>query len=121
MKPANLVLLLATALLMATSNLLVKSGLSHLGQFSFTRAGLRAAFTQPLLLSGMALVFVSGLLWFYLLSREPMTTVYPIFVGATYVLIVAGSIVIFRESVLGGKGVGIVLVLAGILLITRAA
>lgn len=121
MKPLPLALLILTSLLMAAANLLVKTGLARAGKFTFSREGLRSAYTQPILLCGVALVAFSSVLWLYVLSRAPMTTVYPTFIGVTYLLIVAGSILLLQERLGWGRSFGIALILAGVLLVARPA
>lgn len=119
MKPLSLALLMLISLLMAVANLLVKTGLARAGKFTFSREGLRSAYSQPILLGGVALVAFSSVLWLYVLSRAPMTTVYPTFIGATYILIVVGSIVLLQERLGMARALGIALILAGVLLVAR--
>ena len=119
MNPVHIVLTGGTALLMAAANLAMKAGMTRLGPVTISRQTGRALLLQPLLLLGVSLVGLAALVWLYLLSREPMSRLYPVFVGMTYVLIVLGAAIILRESVPVGRIVGIALVLCGTLLLTR--
>jgi multidrug transporter EmrE-like cation transporter len=73
---------------------------------------------DPRVLVGGALYFTSALTWFFILARFPLTFIYPILSGLSYVLVTVASILVLREKPDTVTIVGIVLILAGIVTIT---
>lgn len=72
--------------------------------------------TSPLFyLAGILYVGVT-LLWIYLLSREPLSRVYPA-TALVFVLVSAAGIVVFREAFSVKWLFGIALIVAGVLLV----
>lgn len=69
------------------------------------------------LLGGAALYLTSFLAWFYLLSKNDLTYIYPIVVGLGYVVILLFSIFILGEQPNLFRYAGIVLILLGVMLI----
>jgi multidrug transporter EmrE-like cation transporter len=108
------------AVCMALANLLMRAGvLKSPGPLSLTRAHLLAIVCQPLYLSGLLLVGVAGILWTRVLSTGTLTVSYPLFVSLTYILLILGSVIFFRETLTALKVTGLCLILVGILLLTR--
>lgn len=81
--------------------------------------GLTPLLIDPRLVGGLALYVLGFFTWIMSLSRYGLTTVYPIFVGVSYVAVVLASALILREDMTAAKLFGIVLVGAGIMLVVR--
>lgn len=81
------------------------------------------SYLQPgaLACTGAGLYVFSFLLWMVILTREPLTVVYPIAVGVTMLFSTVLAVVVLREHVSWTMGLGALLVLAGITLLARAA
>jgi len=54
------------------------------------------------------------------LSVAEVSTSYPVLVGLTFVMVSVGAVLWFRESISLLKVVGMAVILAGIVLVTRA-
>jgi multidrug transporter EmrE-like cation transporter len=105
---------------MALANLLMRAGaLKSGGPLSLNGLRLLSIVFQPLYLGGLLLVGIAGILWTRVISTEPLTVSYPLFVSLTYILIVFGAVVIFQESLSVLKMMGLCLILVGIVLLTR--
>jgi drug/metabolite transporter (DMT)-like permease len=75
---------------------------------------------NPLLFAAFALYGASSLLWFYILTRVPLSQAYPVvIVGGA--LVPLFSWVAFREPVSWSLTAGYVLILLGLALVQRAA
>jgi drug/metabolite transporter (DMT)-like permease len=83
-------------------------------------SSLDAAFKTVLnfnVILGMFLYFISMLLFFYLLSNFRLSIVIPV-TGLTYVLNLLAAYAIFHEKISAFQLLGMILVLAGILMVS---
>ena len=105
--------------------LALKAGMAKVGVISGERLSkpltlvLQMART-PLVIVGLGLFVVSAAFWMFVLSRVPLSYAYP-FVGLTYVLIALFGKFILHEQVPALRWAGIVLIVAGILVIGNTA
>jgi multidrug transporter EmrE-like cation transporter len=81
--------------------------------------GLSLALHDPRLGTGLALYALGFLTWIASLSRYELSTVYPVFVGVSYVAVVLASALILGENMTATKVSGIGLVGAGVMLVVR--
>ena len=72
--------------------------------------------TRWQVLLGLGGYGISTLLWMYCLSKLPLRVVYP-YTALTFVLVVAGAVLIFGERAGWRAGAGTLLVLGGLLMI----
>jgi multidrug transporter EmrE-like cation transporter len=70
-------------------------------------------------MAGVTLYAVSALIWFSVISMEPLSTAYPLLVSMTFILVTAGSVFFYGERVSLIKGFGMLLMLAGIVIVSR--
>ena len=117
-------LLLVTALLLLAGQLLLKEGLKGgkaLSIASLPEVGslIWQILTTPALLLGYALSAVTALLWLVLLSRLELSYAAPVLTGIYYVLLMVASAAIMREAVTPSRWAGMLLIVAGIVLISR--
>ena len=70
--------------------------------------------------AGLAIFAVSAVLWLFALSRADLSFAYP-FAALGYVIIVIASILFLGEHVQPVTWVGVVLIIAGIVLIAQGA
>ena len=75
---------------------------------------------QPVFVLGIICYGIASLVWFKVLSIAEISTSYPILVGMTFVLVTAGAVPLFHESFNMIKATGILVILAGIIIIARA-
>lgn len=73
----------------------------------------------PGVVVGGALYVASFGVWLLALSRHPVTTVYPIFIGASFVGVLLGGWLVLGERLDAIRVVGAVVVFFGILLLAR--
>ena len=86
----------------------------HQAYYFFSRM-----FTNPTMLSGIALYFASTLIWMYLLTRLPISFVQPI-LALTYVITPILAIFLLHESVSVARWIGIMVILFGVFLVARS-
>jgi drug/metabolite transporter (DMT)-like permease len=110
--------LLLSIVLGASGQLMFKAASRSLP--SFAEIGLPRLllylFSTPLILAGFACFFLSAVLWIISLRSVALSTAYPM-VALSYVIIFAGSALLFNEQIGWRHIAGAVLIVAGILLI----
>jgi multidrug transporter EmrE-like cation transporter len=125
MSAVTWLLLLGGVALNASAQLLLKAAtrtsgvlVSDSGQVSWTAAAelLRAA---PLWI-GLTFYGVSVILWLGALSRVPVSIAYPM-LSIGYVINAVAALFLFGEALTSGKVIGILLVVAGVVVLARAA
>ena len=123
MSVRGLILIALCAVVQAASNLLLRRGVllaggirSSGGQLVRSILGLAQ---QPLFVLGVLLYGVAALIWFSVLSREALALAYPVLVGVTFTLVVLGGVALFQERLALSQIIGIVVILAGVLLVSR--
>jgi multidrug transporter EmrE-like cation transporter len=123
MSATGLLLVLVTAALTMVANLLLRSGIDAaggftLGSFAATVAALLKLFMQPKFLVGFVLYFMASVVWFRVVATEPLSVAYPLLVSCTFTLVTAGAVVVFSEPLSARQVLGLVVILAGIALIS---
>lgn len=73
---------------------------------------------NPWVLSSILATLLAGISWMLAMSRFEISYVYP-WIGFNFVLIMLSGVFLFGESISLAKVVGTLLVIAGILVITR--
>ncbi len=116
-------LMLLSAALTVVANLLIRAGLDRAGGFpahlAEIPAGLLRLGAQPLFDLGMGLYVLATLVWLRVVSTQPLSTAYPVVVSLNFVFVTLGAIVLFRESLSGVRVVGMLVILTGILILSR--
>ena len=80
-----------------------------------------ASLANPKLIFG-AILYVAGFLtWMWLLSKSELSTIYPIIIGLSYVAVLAVSFLVLKEHLSIYKISGALLILIGLLLISRVS
>ena len=124
MKWGVFALITLTAITTALANLLLREGVLRAGGLSLSLdrfwSDALALGAQPLFVIGFILYGLAAVLWFSVLPRVDLSISYPVLVGLTFVLVVAGSIVAFNENLPWAKVLGLALILAGVALVARA-
>lgn len=123
MSSRGLYMVILAALVTVAANLLMRAGVVRLGAFKLSTYDLipqlLALARQPLFLAGVLFYGLSAIIWFSVISSEPLSTAYPILVSITFILVTAGAMLFFAERISGGKIIGIALMLAGIWIAVR--
>ena len=98
---------------LATGQMLWKLGMSKIEGFNIGRIIL-----SPYIISGIVLYGLATLLWLYILSKEELSLVYPL-QSITYVLGTVFAIFIFHENVSLLRWIGVVIIIAGAVLVAK--
>jgi multidrug transporter EmrE-like cation transporter len=124
MRTSDWRLLLMSVGFTVIANLLLRAGLDRAGGFparvADIPAGLLRLAAQPFFDLGMALYVVAMLVWFRVLATEPLSLAYPIVMSLNFVLVTLVAVTLFRESLSAVKAIGLIVILAGILILSRA-
>jgi len=114
----GLVLTVLAALVTVAGNLLMRGGVVRAGGLKLAGATLLPQLLkmgrEPMFLAGALLYALSAVIWFSIISTEPLSTAYPVLVSITFLLVTAGSVFFYQEGISPLKGCGILLMLAGI-------
>jgi multidrug transporter EmrE-like cation transporter len=116
-------LILATVLLNATSQILMKTGMTQVGRFEFSGASFRqmtlGAATNLFIICGLITMVVSMVTHLMSLSRFDVSFAFP-FLSIAYVLVLLYGYFAMGENVSALRVAGISLVVAGTVLIARS-
>ncbi|MEJ7893287.1 MAG: EamA family transporter [Solirubrobacteraceae bacterium] len=99
---------------------LMLSGHALKGRSGLSMKDLPDLAEQPAVLAGGLLYVISFLLWLYLLSLDAVTVVYPLAIGCAYTGSILCSFLVLNESITAVKVLGLLLVGAGIVLVSIA-
>ena len=109
MNATGFLLIFAAAVCTAISNLALRYGIRHIGGFRVT-----SFLSDPACVIGMLLQTVAALIWFRVLSVMEVNRGYPVLVSLTFLMVMAGSVLVFGESMSWRKATGLVVILGGI-------
>jgi multidrug transporter EmrE-like cation transporter len=123
MTSRGLFLVAAAALTTVVGNLLMRTGVMRAGGLRIsTDTILLQLFSlakQPAFATGAFLYVLSAIIWFSVISTEPLSTAYPVLVSMTFILVTAGSVYFFDERLSMVKVLGILWILGGIWIVAR--
>ena len=77
-------------------------------------------FSMPIFLVACLLYALSTILWVALLKRYPLTQAYPLVIAVSILLTTAIGLLAFNEQLSFDKIMGLVLVTAGVILLSRS-
>ena len=116
-------LILATVLLNATSQILMKTGMTQVGRFEFSGASFRqmtvGAATNVFIICGLITMVISMVTHLMSLSRFDVSFAFP-FLSVAYVLVLLYGYLAMGENVTALRVAGVSLVVAGTVLIARS-
>ena len=123
MTPLTFSLVLASVLINAAAQLLLKAGTNRIGEFAYSLENLvpigTKVATNPFIVGGIACYVVSVVVWIMALSRVPVSVAYPM-LSIGYVVNAVAASVLFGESVTAQKLVGIGFIIVGVWLVARS-
>ena len=124
MKYQTLFWILVSALSTVIANLSLRASLLRQSK-SFGSISVRyflLLLTQPLFVLGLIFYALSAVVWIKVIStpQNELTSSYPILVGLTFVLVTLGAVFFFEERATWLKVVGIIVILSGIVIVSRA-
>ncbi|MHB8125721.1 MAG: EamA family transporter [Desulfitobacteriaceae bacterium] len=109
-------LTILNSLLMVSGQILWKMGVSNKEINSLTE--LLGLFLNPFILTGIGIYVCASGLWIYILNKGELSFVYPIQSTAFIFAVIAGSL-LFKENLTLSKIVGTVVIILGIIILTR--
>ncbi len=117
----NYLILAVSILLATTGQLLMKKGMMAFGTFPISRLlqNIIPMFMNPYVFFGFACFGLSSIFWLVVLSRFPISLVYPM-VSVAYVLVAFASLIFFKEQVTVLRWLGIVTIITGVIIISRS-
>jgi drug/metabolite transporter (DMT)-like permease len=118
----TLVTILVPIFLGVIGQFFLKYGMNQIGEFSILSGNVLLKYFKilfnPFVFIGLALYFVSALLWLYVLSRIDLSFAYPM-LSLSYVIVIFGSWMLFGEKISMTHGVGVAIIIFGVYLIGK--
>jgi drug/metabolite transporter (DMT)-like permease len=115
-------LILLSFTLSASAQIVLKHGVTQIGERSGTLGfrvhSLREALRTPAIWMGLFLFGVSAVVWLLVLSRTSLSFAYP-FTALTYGVILIFDRTVLKEEVSWFRWFGVVLIMLGIVLVSR--
>lgn len=123
MKLSVFLLLMLGVLLNASAQLLLKMGMTRIGEFEFQLSnvlpiGVQIASNIPILL-GIAAYVISVFVWMLVLSRVDVSMAYPM-VSLGYVVNAIAAFYLFAEPLSALRVGGIFIILIGVFMVARS-
>lgn len=117
----NYLIMITSILLAVAGQLLMKRGMMAFGTFPVSQLlfNLIPMFMNPYVFFGFACFGLSSIFWLVVLSRLPLSLVYPM-VSVAYVLVAFVSFIWFKENVSMIRWLGIAIIIVGVFLISRS-
>ncbi len=124
MNLTSFALILTGVLLNAAAQLLLKAGVTRVGEFQFSLdnavpVGIKLA-TQLPILGGLACYGISVVVWIMALSRVSVSVAYPM-LSIGYIVNAFAAYWLFGESLNAQKLIGIGVIVIGVYLVARSA
>ena len=121
MSPIGWFLVVLSAGLQVCGTLLLRSGVDRAGGFADRVAevpqGIVRLISEPVFDIGFVLYGLAAVVWFQVLSTQPLSLAYPVLVSLTFFFVTVGAMAIFQEAVTARKFAGLAVILIGILII----
>lgn len=115
-------LVFLTAGLTVAANLLLRAGVLRAGGFATDITNLGSSFIslvkEPFFDIGFILYGLASLVWFKVISTEPLNLAYPILVSLTFLFVTLCASFFFREVLTVRQIVGLGIIIAGIIIVS---
>ena len=119
-----LLAVLPTILLAAYSQLVSKWRVTALaasgGEPASASARVLQYLTDPYIISSYAFALLSSIAWLYVLEKYPVSIAFPTYIGVLFAVVTVGSVLLLKEQVSVQHVVGMALILAGVVVVSRA-
>ena len=109
-----------------TGQLMLKKGMTHIGEVTLFSKGLKnlfrtvwQMFTNKFVIAGVLLFSCSTLLWMVILSGLELSYIYPM-VSLNYVLTAIGSKMFFKENITKARWLSIAVIIVGVVLVSSS-
>lgn len=103
-----------------TGQLMLKQGMGGIGRSGATGSGiLLSIIRSPWVIGGLGIYGTGVIFWLLALSHFELSYVYP-FASLSYIGIIVGSYLIFKERITALRLVGIAVIIAGVLITSQS-
>lgn len=116
-----LILIIISIILGALGQIALKSGANVFREVSIEELltkRLLALLTEKNIMLGVVLYGISAVLWILALTKKELSYAYPL-IGVGYILVVGFSILFLGEEVTWLRWLGVILIVIGVILVTR--
>jgi multidrug transporter EmrE-like cation transporter len=114
-----------TILLMAYSQLVIKWRVTKLAALAAGPATMPSRtvqyLTDPYIVSAYVSAFLSAIAWLYVAERYPVSIAFPTYVGVLFALVTVGGVLLLKETLSLQHLGGLLLILVGVIVISRGA
>lgn len=120
----SILMILVSVTIAVTGQFMLKSGMNSVGRIgadglhNLSQTVGKVA-TTPLVVGGLTLYVLSAVIWLVVLSRERLSFAYPL-IGVSYIVVVFLSRLVYGDEVSPLKWVGVLLISAGVVFVTRS-
>jgi drug/metabolite transporter (DMT)-like permease len=118
----TVLMVLVPVLIGVVGQFFLKYGMNQIGELSTNSSVILVqyikVFMNPYVFIGMVFYFLSALLWLMVISKVPLSTAYPL-ISMSYIIVLIGSSVFFKESVSLTQWSGVFIVMLGIVVLSR--
>jgi multidrug transporter EmrE-like cation transporter len=120
-----LVAVLPTILLTSYSQLMIKWRVAALAATSVQSLSFSertfAYLVDPFIISAYAFSLLSSVAWFFVCERHPVSIAFPVYVGVLFCVVTVGSTLLLKETVSIQHLAGLLLIVVGVIVVSRAA
>jgi multidrug transporter EmrE-like cation transporter len=113
------ILLGVAVLFNGVANVLMKKGMAGAPEGAGAAIMIRHYLTSWPVIVGLGLFAVNVIAYTQALARVPLSVAYPIMVSLTGLIVISGSMVLFKEAIGWIQWVGFALILAGVVCVAR--
>ncbi len=116
----NFLLIILVSLASILGNGLFRMGLQRAGleslRPSYLLKNLPSVIFQPLIIAGFIIFATGAIIWFRVLTQEPLNRSYPVFIAFVSFFLVIVSFTLLREPIVWYRVLGSILILSGAIL-----
>ena len=120
-----LVAMLPTILLTAYSQLVIKWRVTALAAAAGESSGMASRairyLIDPYIVSAFVFSLLSAIAWLYVAERYPVSIAFPSYVGVLFAIVTVGSAPLLKETISAQHILGLVLILAGVVVVSRVS
>ena len=120
-----LIAVLPTILLTTYSQLIIKWRVTTLAattahSMSFPERTF-AYLIDPFIVSAYAVALLSSIAWFFVAEKHPVSIAFPVYVGVLFSIVTLCSAVLLKETISTQHLVGLMLIMVGVVVVSRAS
>lgn len=101
------------------ANVLMKAGMLHAPESAPVAVTIKHYLTSLPLLVGLALFGLNVIAYTQALTKIPLSVAYPIMVSMSFLIIISGSALLFKEAISTMQWLGFAMIIGGVICVTR--